>query len=74
MSNLIKIWYYYESYGIIFIKLNFKGYCNEKIICSMLLLGTITSTGIVPNATNNVDKASRGWSKSQGYYTDNIAI
>ncbi len=24
----------------------------------MLLLGTITSTGIVPNATNNVDKAS----------------
>mgnify|MGYP004560307021 CR=1 FL=1 len=25
----------------------------------MLLLGTITSTGIVPNATNNVDKASR---------------
>ena len=46
----------------------------KKIICSMLLLGTITSTGIVPNATNNVDKASRGWSKSQGYYTDNIAI
>ncbi|CUO25440.1 hypothetical protein [Sarcina ventriculi] len=45
----------------------------KKIICSMLLLETIASTGIVANATNNVDKASGGWSESQGYYTDNIA-
>ena len=39
----------------------------KKIVCSMLLLGTIASTGIVVNATNNVDKASGGWSESQVY-------
>lgn len=42
----------------------------KKFLCSMLLLGTIASTGIVANATSNVDKATGGWSESKGYYTN----